>query len=32
LVQLLEGIVYSNIAEEFAEYREGWTAEDKKDT
>jgi len=23
--------VYGNIGEEFAEYREGWTGEDKKD-
>jgi len=31
LIQLFEAIVYGNIAEEFEEYREGWTAEDKKD-
>jgi len=30
LIQLLEGIVYGNIGEEFAGYREGWTGEDKK--
>jgi len=31
LIQLLEGMVYGNTGEELAEYREGWTGEDKKD-